>query len=236
MKSLITTICFVLICSVSLAEMRVWTLKSGKQLEAELVSMMGGKVSLKNSKGKLIKVPESEISPEDITYIELENPPGLELGASRTTKQRVFPDSLSELPSAEYNEITAVVKQKSTRPYKHELTLEFFVIGEEKAGDKYILLDYKKESFTLDAGSKSVFELPSRTIELTEYVMNGQLLGQIYEGYMLVVTDSRGEVVASKAKNEKWLQGLEKLRKLPIGKYFDDDCERSWPTRPKRWY
>ena len=169
-------------------------------------------------------------------YIELRSPPDLELGAARKTKQRVFPDSLSDLPSAEYNDITAVVKQKSTRPYNHDLTLEFFVIGQERAGDKYILLDYKKEAFQLTQGSKSVFELPSKTIELTKFEMNGQLRGDIYEGYMLVVTDSRGEVIEHKAKNKAWFENIDKLRKLPIGKLFDDNCERAWPTRPKRFY
>jgi hypothetical protein len=236
MKKSFILLSMIAICAVVYAEPRIWTLKSGKTLEAELVSMMGGKVSLKTNRGKLIKVPESEMSLEDITFIELYNPPNLELGASRTTKQRVFPDSFGELPSAVYNDVTAVVKQKSTRPYKHPLTIEFFVVGEEKSGDKYILLDYKKEEFRLEEGSKSVFKLPSKTIELTEYTMNGQLLGQLYEGYMIVISDSRGEVIAHKAKTQKWYESIENLRKLPVGKYFNDIGERSWPTRPKRWY
>ncbi|VGO14284.1 hypothetical protein PDESU_02843 [Pontiella desulfatans] len=236
MKISFLLIGLLLACSAAFAEPRVWTLKNGKTLEAEFVSMIGGKVSLKTDRGKVIKVPEEDMSAEDITYIELSSPPDLDLSASRTTKQRVFADSLSELPSAMYNDFTAVVKQKSTRPYNHELTLEFFVVGEEKAGDKFILLDYKKENFRLSDGSRSVFELPSKTIELIEFEMNGQLRGELYEGYMLVVTDSRGEVIAHRAKNEDWFTHIENLRKLPVGKMFDDNCERAWPTRPKRFY
>ena len=48
-------------CLMVNAEPRVWTLKSGKQLEAEFVSMIGGKVSLKTHRGKLIKVPEADM-------------------------------------------------------------------------------------------------------------------------------------------------------------------------------
>lgn len=235
MKTFIVCLSLILSCSV-FSETRIWTLKNGKTLEAELVSLIGGQVSLKTLKGKVKKIPESELSDADITYVELQMPPKLNLSISRTTKQRVFPDSLSDLPTAQYFDFKAVIKQGSSRLYDHELVAELFVIGEENAGDKLILLDYQKEPFRLTDGSKSVFELPSNTIELIEFNMNGQLRGEAYKGYIIVITDSRNEIIASKASRDEWLTILENLRKVPIRKMFDDDGNRCWPSRPKRFY
>lgn len=238
MKSLYYIIFLVLFSSVAHAETRVWTLKSGKTLEAEFISQIGGKVSLKTLKGKMFKLQGNELSADDMLYIELESPPDLDLSASRTTKQRIFPDALNDkqMPSTLYNNLIAVVKQKSTKPYNQELTLEFFVVGEERLGDKYVLLDYKKEIFHLKDGSDSVFKLPSKTINVTEFEMKGQSFGEVYDGYMIVVTDSRGEVIAHRSKVDFWFENVENLRTVPAGKCFDDTCERAWPTRPKHYY
>lgn len=236
MKKLLLLLSLVLIGSSVSAELRVWSLSNGQTLEAEFVALVGGKISLRNARGKTIKLPESAVSQEDRSYIELLMPPKLDLSISRKTRQRIFPDSLSELPTAQYYDFKAVIKQTSTKQYNHPLTAELFVIGEEKAGDKQILLDYQKESFELSEGSKSVYQLPSKTIELTEFVMNGQLRGEIYAGCLIIVTDPRGEVVAYKTKSEFWFEKVENLRKVPIGKYFDKECNRAWPTRPKRFY
>ncbi|MCF7847905.1 MAG: hypothetical protein K9M45_03555 [Kiritimatiellales bacterium] len=214
----------------------IWTSAKGIHLEAEFVHVMGDKVVLKLPRGNQKKFPLDQFSEEDHTYIELQNPPRLDVSVSRKTEQRVFPESLSDLPSSTYNNFTAVIKQGSSQPYNQDLEAELFIVGEEKAGDHYIFLDYQKTSFRLTEGSASVFKLPSRTIELVEFAMNGQLRGEIYTGYMVIITDSRGKVIAHKETRDKWFDHVDNLRNMPIGKTFDDECNRCWPTRPKRWY
>jgi hypothetical protein len=232
-------ITLILICAVSssFSEFRVWNFNNGKSIEAEFVTLLGGQVSLKTVKGKRIKIPENQFSDEDRVFLELINPPKLDLSLSKSSKVRVFPESLSDLPSAQYYNFAAVIAQKSPKNYQHELTAELFVIGEEKSGDNKILLDYKKSSFKLMEGSKSVFKLPSKTVELTQFASsNGQMRGEEYDGYMIIVMDSRGEILASKSTRDDWLLIADNLRKLPIGKYFDKEGNRAWPTRPKRFY
>jgi hypothetical protein len=113
--------------------------------------------------------------------------------------------------------------------------VEIFIIGEENAGDKNLLFYYQKEGFNLKRSS-STFELKCEEVTVTEYVLNGQLRGDAFKGYMIIVTDSRGEVIASKATKDEWLVLADNLRKLPVGKTFDENGERCWPTRPKRFY
>lgn len=235
-KLFFSVLSLMLVGSSFAADTRVWTLSNGKSIEAELISVIGGKVSLKNLRGKVVKVPEAELSEGDINYIELNTPPDLDLSFSKTSKVRVFPDSLSDLPSSQFFQFKAIVKQKSSQSYNHDLQIEFFVIGEEKAGDRFILLDYQKENFRLSDGSRSVYELSSRKVELIAFEMNGQNRGDVYRGYMIVITDSRGEVIAYTSKREDWYQNIDNLRQVPISKLFDDECNRAWPTRPKRFY
>ena len=236
MKTTIIFLLAIFIGETAFCETRVWTIQNGKTIEAELLSVIGGKVSLKTPKGKVVKVPEDQFSADDLVYIELETPPRLDLAISRKSRMRVFPDSLSDLPTSQYYDLTAVIKQESSKPYNQELTAELFVIGEEKAGDKHILLDYKKEAFRLTEGSKSVFELSSDTIELIEFDVAGQMRGDLYSGCLIIVTDSRGEVLGYKTKSDWWFEVVDNLRKLPLKKFFDKNGERCFPTSPKRFY
>ncbi len=221
----------------AVAEMRAWNLNNGKTVEAEFMTVIGEKVSLKTLKGKTVKVLASDFSAEDLAYIELSTPPKLELSISKSSKARTFPDTLSrEIPTSDYYNFKAIIKQKSSKRYSFELTAELFVIGREKIGDKFTLLDYQKAPFLLENGSRSIFELPSRQIELLQFQQNGQLMGEEYAGYMIVVTDSRGEMIAHVTKRDGWLTIIDKLRVLPVRKYFDDEGERCFTTPPKHWF
>jgi len=216
---------------------RIWTLTSGKMIVAEFVTLIGGKVTLKNARGKQVSVPEGRFSEDDLNHIALLMPPKLKLDFSKTSSQRSFPDTFSlDVPSAFYFNFKARISQTSSRLYPHELTAELFVIALETDGDKRILLDYQKESFHMADGSRSVFQIKSKTVQLTDYVINGFRRGENYKGHLIVVTDSRGEIIAHKASSKNLFENLDHLRKVPIGKYFDDECIRCQPTRQKRFY
>ena len=85
-------------------------------------------------------------------------------------------------------------------------------------------------------GSRSVFEVQSKTVQLSDYVVGGFHRGEKYKGHLIVVTDSLGEIVAHKSSSKNFFKNLDNLRKVPVGKYFDDDCIRCQPTRQRRFY
>ncbi|VGO22291.1 SHD1 domain-containing protein [Pontiella sulfatireligans] len=238
MIKLVSIISGIMLCQCVLAEMRVWTFKDGKTLEAEFATYSGLNITLKNKKGKIVKIPEVQFSDEDLEYIELLNPPALDVSVSKTTEQRTYPPTYNddELPRQTFYTFTVKIKQTSSKVYTKPLTVELFIIGDENAGDKSILFHYQKEQFYLEQGSASLFEVTTDEITATEFILVGQLRGDAYNGYMVIVTDSRGEVVAYKAKKEEWFKIADNLRTLPVGKTFDENGERTWPTRPRRFY
>jgi len=220
--------------------MRVWTLTTGKTIEAEFITLMGGNVILKSRRGKQLKLPGNEFSETDQEYIELKTPPKLDLNFAKTSKQRLYPDILwvgdDGIPTVLQYNFKAMIKQKSPRPYSHELKAEFFVIGQEIDGENRILLDYQKASFHLNDGSRSEFEIAGNMVELEDYVIQGFRRGEQYKGFLIVVTDALGKVVAYKTSSENLFENLENLRTVPVGKYFDNECNRCQPTRLKSIY
>ncbi|MEA2068129.1 MAG: hypothetical protein U9P12_02905, partial [Verrucomicrobiota bacterium] len=61
----------------------------------------------------------------------------------------------------------------------------------------------------------------------------GDVRGTTYYGHLVVVTDSRGKIIAHDASNEWLFENLENLRKLPVGKYMDKTCTRAFPSSPR---
>lgn len=236
MKRIPICIALFLSWTVICAESRVWTLANGRTFEAEFMTVIGGEVSLKNPKGKLIKVPEKKFSEADLKFIQLEMPPQLDINFSKKSKQRIFPFSLSALPNSSYFDFGVTIKQLSTKPYDQELKAEYFAIGDEAAGDLHILLDYQTRNFFLTKENNRTVEFSGETVELLVYELNTQKRGKKFRGYLVLITDARGKIIAHKATSKFFYENLENLRTVPIGKYFDETCTRVSPTRPKRWY
>lgn len=236
MRQIPCCIILFLSCSIASAESRVWTMVDGRTFEAKFVSHIAGKVSLRKPRGKLLKIPHEQFSEADLTFIQLEMPPRLDINFSKKSKQRVFPDSLSDLPRSSYFDFAVTIKQTSTTQYDQELIAEYFAIGDEIDGDKNILLDYQKKTFFLSKKNKRTVEFSGKTVELLDYVIGKYRRGDKFGGYLVVVTDARGEIIIHKASSKYFYSNLENLRMVPVSKYFDKTCSRVEPTRPKRFY
>jgi hypothetical protein len=218
------------------SSLRLWTLKDGKTIEAEFMTWVGGNVILKTAKGKQAKIPYETFSKEDQDFVVLSIPPKLDINLAKTTRPRQFGDTFSgEAPPVRSNfyTFTTKIRQTSTRPYGFGLSAELFVIGSEIGGDKRILLDHQMADFTLTKENNLAFEFSGREVELIDYIVSGERRGVKYDGFMVIITDSRGEVVTYQAPSESLYEKLGNLRKLKVGWYFDKECIRCLPTPPE---
>ena len=238
MKYLFITILLLALCVHAQADLHLWTFTDGRTTEAEFVSVIGKKVALKNARGKIVKVNLNNLTEADQEFIQLSNPPQIDINFKKPTKMRVYPENpwVSEFPQSSYITCSVQVKQTSTAKYTHELTLEMFAFAEEINGDKKILLDYQKKNFFLD-GSGSTFEITGETKEFLKYRVNRNLgfRGSRYGGHLIVITDKRGKIIAYKATSKRFITYVENLRKLHPGCFFNPSTgERCHPTRPKK--
>ncbi|MDF7825952.1 hypothetical protein P4B35_18120 [Pontiellaceae bacterium B12227] len=218
--------------------LRLWTMTDGKTAEAELLSVMSGNIILKNAKGRQLKIPAEKLSEGDRLYASLAMPPDLDINFAKTTKPRKFGGTVRGIdPPVRGNFYTfsARIKQTSRRPYGHQLTAEYFAVGDEIGGNRNVLLDHQTASFTLTRDNDYSFVFSGPPVELLDYTINNERRGKRYGGYLVVIKDSRGEIIAYNTPSEKLYENLENLRRIRVGWYFDDECNRCLPTPPEPW-
>ncbi len=226
-------------CGCACADVRTWTFTGGETLEGEYVVVLGNKIVLRDSRGKTRKIPLDRFSEADRLFIELENPPEFKIDFTKQSKQYSYPQkektySSSELPPTVDYVFGAKLKQTSAGSYTHELHVEFFAIGEEIDGDNYILLDRQKSSFIPSDSKDRSCNFSGKKVRLYnyEYGRSGRR-GQQCGGYLIVITDSRGKVIAHKTPYNWLFKHLEALREFPVGRHFDKTCTRVFPPRPR---
>jgi hypothetical protein len=218
---------------------RMWALKDGRRFEACLMSTVGNNVFVETSNGKQVKISPENLSAEDLYYLELSRPPKLNIDFLKKFKQKNFTmDHVSTSTSIRAPEDRGYfgvrVKQSDHVTYNHKLDVEFFAIGEERIGHKFILLDRKKFSFmpTKENGREMEYRSP-REVVLENYVFDRQQFGETYATHLVTVTDEMGEIVAVSAPSEWLYENLSNLRQLQPGNYMNKKCERVFPTRPE---
>lgn len=221
------------------ADVRTWTSTSGETFKGEFISVIGDKVVLRDANGQQRKIPLSRFSENDQVFIELERPPAFNIDFAKKSEQHIWPQREKtydawELPGAIDYVFTAKLKQTSSGSYSHELQVEFFAIGEEIDGDNYILLSRQKSTFIPSEQQDQTFTFSGSKVRLYDYefFQDGRR-GQKYGGYLVVVTDSRGKIVAHKTPYNWLFENFDKLDGLPVGKHFNKACVRVHPPRPK---
>ena len=219
--------------------MRTWTLKDGHTLEAEFVNVFGGKAVLKNAKGKARKVPLQQFSVEDIEYVELACPPTIDINFQNSLKTVSFKGGFYDFDfwhryPEKWGNFGVQLKQTSTGEYNHGLDVEIFVVGQQREGSKYLLLDRQKFSFNPAKEDRHHEYHSPRKVELQNYPdYYGQWVhGDKYVGYVVTVVDKRGQVIATEGPKKWLIENLDNLKKLKIGNYFDKSCTRTFPSRP----
>jgi hypothetical protein len=224
--------------AVEQSALRLWTLDHERTVKAEYVVLMGTEVVLKDLHGKVVKVPLSAFSKEDLALIELFNPPTLKLDFKKdlSTFPVLYNDAYtqSDFMAQEFT-ARAVITQQNMKEYNHPLRAEMYVILDEYDGDNFILMDRQIEtSVALTPENGKVFELKGEKKRIRRFLSyNGDIRGEKYKGHMILVYDERGEIIAQNVTHDWLLDIVEKLRVLPVGRHFNKQGERVHPPRPR---
>jgi len=217
--------------------LRTWTLNSGKHIEAEYVAIIGGKVVLKNARGKVAKVPPEDFSEEDAYLLDLLNPPELVADFKKKTEQfKVLynPELGSANAVAQRFAGGVVIKQRDMKGYPYWLRLEMYVILDNYDGDNFILSDRQIETFSLTPENERRFELYGEKRLLRRYQSyGGDKRGEKYKGYMILVYDERGEIILQNLSHDWLMDIVDELKVLPIGRHFNKQGRRVHPPRPE---
>ncbi len=223
------------------SKIRIWASTDGKEIEAEYITVIADKVVLKTSRGRQLKIPLSQLSPADREYIELINPPKfdidfIKLSDNQSSRYELSPKELEwNLLPPRVNDFTfgAKVKQRSAGEYNYELTVEYYSIGKERIGNRYILLDRNTSVFVPCKENRRSHSFTGEPIEFLEYDIGGSLRGRKPAGYLITITDKLGRIIQYKASSLWLWENIDNLKKVPVGAYMDKTCIRTYPTSPK---
>lgn len=227
------------------AEMRTWTTLSGKTIAAEYVKVLFEDLILKDANGKELRIPLVDFSGEDLKYIELANPPELSVDFMKSANQEFVPTSPYNT-TAPLNiliyQFGARVKQKDAKAYNHPLKVELYSFTQQRYDqDKYHLIcRVESEPFVLSKANDRRYEFtdPRKyTVYSYEFEVNflnwREKRGEKFAESLILVRDERGEIIAYNTTKNWLYSNLDKLEKLPIGAWLNDNCVRVHPTPPK---
>ena len=219
--------------------MRVWTTVEGKSFEAEYVMRAGDQLWMKSPNGQKKKVPMKMMSPEDLHYIELLEPPDFQIEFSKRSWQRQEMPNITEVaqdrPIRRFDYVFgAKIKQKGMKPYNHPLTIEYFAVGEEVDGDNYVLFDRGESTFTPSPENKLSHDFFGDKVDVMTWAMAADrpMHGTKYGGFLITIKNERGKIIQHKVTHDFLLENIENLEKVPTGKHFDKMCNRVAPPRP----
>jgi hypothetical protein len=221
---------------------RVWTLRDDNTFEAEFLICVGDQAVFRSARGKQRKIPLAELSEESVNEIQLNSPPELSLEFRYISRQlpeiEVTPYWAAQpLPADKEYTFGVRIKNKGTiKGYDHPLAVKFYAIGDEVDGDNFVLLDRREETIIptrLNAGEIKYLGDPVRLkMYPIRFDDRAPMRGIKYGGYLIAVTDSRGQVVQYRASSD-WLFDIRhKLDDLPTGTHFDKEGTRVCPPRP----
>lgn len=250
-KTKSTFFIFLIALSVSVSTpARTWTLKNGKTFNSEYKRKFGNKIIFVNKKGEKRVVKRKLLSKKDIKYIELANPPRLDLDIRKKSSILQYHSRFdtTDLPHVTILQFGARIKKVSPGKYKYPLKLEMFVVAKQlHHNHKFILLDHQVFNIAFKNKKQKKIELWSPYIaHVQEYYiirLSNNLKadmekmasrGEKYKGYLLVVTDSRGKIIAKRTTSNWIFKSLKELRKRSIGNYIDETGARVYPGRPEK--
>jgi hypothetical protein len=199
------------------------------------VTLIGDKAVFADSHRRQRKIPLDQLSMEDREFIELACPPQFNIDFSKQTSQFIETQSpfTTRVPPRILDYVfSARLKQTSAGEYNHELKVEFFAIGGERSGDRFYLLDRQESHFTPTKENQRIHEFSGKSVRTISYPLFGDRRGIKYAGHLVVVTDSRGKIIAHSAPKKWMFENLENLRQLSVGNYMDKTCTRVFPSRP----
>ncbi|MDF7808171.1 hypothetical protein P4E94_12030 [Pontiellaceae bacterium B12219] len=221
--------------NVPASPIRIWTRIDGAAVKGEFVSRMGDQVVLKNALGSTVRIPFGELSSDDRKVVELAEPPAFNCSFTKQSSQRIIKTTpyLNEIPPRllEYT-FGAKMKQTTARAYPHRISVELFVLGQQRIDDrKFVLLDHQVSSFIPDSENGRSHIFRGEPVELMSYDTS-EPHGQKYSDYLLVLTDERGEIIQHSSSANWLFPNLGKLRNLKVGNFLDKTGARVYPTGP----
>lgn len=212
-----------LVCMVTAsapAETRIWTDIQGNSLEAEFVLLTGGKALLKKADGKEIQVSLNTLSAEDREYIQRRPPPRLELDVNLDVDRRNSGNGYRVQIQTESMSAKVTIKKNSASAYDAPLYSEIFLLGQHHRSDDIIVMERAESEVRFEGSGRSEYVYTSGTVSSRQHDGISDA-GMDFKGYLAVVRDQDGTVIAMKASKSEYESFAESISAAQSGDALD---------------
>jgi hypothetical protein len=190
--------------------MRMWRNVDGTAVMGEFEKALPTKILIRDPSGESHLMEFSQLSDPDQEYILHAAPPKIDIECRNHSRQRPFLEwSIDEDVTTLYS-FEIKLKREGKLLGKRTLTTELFVVGEEVDSDNYMLVHWQKAEVVFPEGSKSsqpftVTDVPFRYYYASWARHGGaaKYRGVTYLGYLIAVSDSKGNLIATDADMSK---------------------------------
>lgn len=200
---------------ITFGEFRVWSDRNGHTLEAEFVSESAGKIVIKTKEGVCLKVPKEKLSDADQKYLESAIPPEIDIAFSKN-QDRFYDGYMVDMTCK------IVIKKTSQFKYTGKLTAILLVVGRDQRYKIYSILEKAKDDF--DFKESDEFVLQTKSFRM--YQDSSISSGTVYTGFLAVVMDEKGNVIAEKSNRKEFIKNRDKLILLKKGSKMDRKFEK----------
>lgn len=208
------------------AEFRPWSDTKGNAIEAEYIRLAGDTVLLSKRDGSEIKVSLSSLSDEDRIYVMRLNPPRIDVAVDDQVDRETlrYTGGRSNSGRIQMESIVTEVTLRKITPeaYEPELSMEILLIGRMEQLDRYVIVEKAASTFRFTDENRGIHTYTCGPLDLRN--ASGNIRGGTeYEGWLMVVRDSRDEIIVLKSSRLEYEKNAEILLKAQKGGVFDDD-------------
>ena len=209
-------------------EVREWTDRDGKTVKAEYVRTEVSSVILRRKDGSEFKVSMQSLSDKDIDFVRLQTPPriliNMEPSVDSYTVGYLGNDGYDYTVKYQVVEPSVLLRKTSTEPYEAPLEMELILLGRIREVDRYIIIDSAVVSFSFTGKQTYEVTYVGYPVDLRQ-IRGSWRSGVEYEGYLVMVWDSKGNLVASKSSKVVMEQNAEELSGAQVGSMLTDQMK-----------
>lgn len=211
---------FVWASGYAMAEYRIWTAAGGSVVEAELVRGIGDEVLLRFRSGKEVRIPLDQLSLEDQEYVMLATPPELNIDVVSDFTRRKKGNENSQT-QYETGACRVAIKQVRAAVYPAALKAVLYLFARDVSHDNFYVADIVPSSFSLMklSDGQHTFESSQVAFRLEKHKKRGDE----YAGYLVMVYDASGGLIAVKGSRSSFEQNARRIEKMAKNDRFIDD-------------
>jgi len=201
------------------AAFRVWSSADGSNsVEAQFIQMSGTRVVLEKADGSRVMVPAEKLCAKDQEYLASVVIPELKIKVDKDVDSEKLSEysgySSGWVHKREDINVKVLIQKTSKAKCSREFKAHLYIIAEASQGDSRRVIDHKEHSFSF-VKSNSTQLSGSASVEFYEYsgYSSGGKNGWEYEGYLVVVEDDSGAVIATETNKSSYESCLQKIQK-----------------------